>query len=184
MTWKGKSGIVAIEMEIVDIRTEISFLGKSWMEKTGVKVKQGSCVDSIRLADGSRRTIRYQTEKKLINEMNREINMSIWIIELENKDIIVGQDWLMNIRPIINWETKKLEINQNEMKKNTRLVDESVGSIWKISGRRVIIRKTRDGPRNTANPGYHLISIFDIEEASEPCNHQRILGRHVLEGLD
>lgn len=48
--------------------------------------------------------------------MDRGINMNIWITELGGKDIIVEQDWLTSIKPVINWKTRELELNQGTMK--------------------------------------------------------------------
>lgn len=92
MMWTENEEEIAKKERLIDIRAEVSFLEKRWTEENEIRIKQGSCMRSLRLADETRKTIRYQVKGKLINEKEKKVSIDIWITELEKKDIIVEQD--------------------------------------------------------------------------------------------
>lgn len=47
--------------------------------------------------------------------MDKNINMNIWVAELRKKDIIIGQDWLITMKSVINWKIRKLELKQQNI---------------------------------------------------------------------
>lgn len=77
-------------------------------------MKRESCIENVCMADGTKKAVRYHVRGQLTNEFGQKMEMNIWITELEEKDIIIEQDWLEKLKLQINWKTKTLEISSAE----------------------------------------------------------------------
>lgn len=65
-------------------------------------MKKRPCGEIVQMADESRKTFRYQAESRISNEEKLDRKMKVWITELENIDLIIGQDWLQSMKPVID----------------------------------------------------------------------------------
>lgn len=90
--WIGKNKKAATEEGLVNIGADETFLGKKWVEEMEIQTKRDPCEDIVRLADGTRKALRYQAEGKLTNEKDLGQPIKVWITELGRRDMIIERD--------------------------------------------------------------------------------------------
>lgn len=101
--------------------------------------------------------------------MDKRMNINIWIINLEKKDIIVGQDWLNTMKLVINWTIRELELNQTEIEKISDWLEDLVQVFEKFPDKRLsLIRPEMDHEINLIQES--ILSVLLISE--KPQDHE------------
>ena len=92
---------------LIDSGASLDFINRSFVEKYGLCITPSSICDRVRLADGSTRTCNTATTA-LVSLGEFSAPRQLHIVELGTQDVILGQAWLRDLNPDIDWRTQSI----------------------------------------------------------------------------
>ena len=101
--WKDPWGRQAVRKALIDTGAKITFINETWAQQNSLHVTTMDENIPITLGDGmcSQEANRQAKGTITIKECNTQI--CAMVIKLD-RDIIIGQDWLRENKPTIDWE--------------------------------------------------------------------------------
>jgi len=98
---------------LIDSGADGNFIGENLATELGLHTKELTKPYNISLISGQTSKIHHMIENTEYSIQDHKGTVDLHIVPMDLKNIILGNKWLANVNPVINWKTKEFSITKD-----------------------------------------------------------------------